>query len=108
MAHPFQNILVGQILLSTVARKEMPEGVEFVLLGVLEAALPAQGLEIPPKLFWRDRPVARHKECQFGLPWQGYDNGPQSSRVDWNESVFLVLEFAFTSAPANVSDINSS
>jgi len=39
MPHPFENVLVGHILLGTVTGKEMPEGMQLVLLRILKAAL---------------------------------------------------------------------
>ncbi len=37
VAHPFQNVFVGQILLSTVTGEKMSESVKLVLLWILEA-----------------------------------------------------------------------
>jgi hypothetical protein len=42
MPHPFEDIFVGQILLSTIAGKEMSEGMQLILSGIFKTTLPAQ------------------------------------------------------------------
>ena len=64
VAHPFQDVFVGQILLSTIAGKEMSERVQLVLLGILKSTLSAQVLEIVPEFLRGDLSVFGHEENQ--------------------------------------------
>ncbi len=83
----------------------MPEGMQFVLLGVFETTLPAQALQISPQLLRRDLPAVRHKEYQVRFSRQGSKDRFKFSSVDGNNSVFLVLGFAIASAALYVNHI---
>ena len=65
VAHPFKDILVGQVLLRAVAGKEMPEGVQLVLSGLSKVALGTEPLEISSEFLGRDSLAIRHQEHKF-------------------------------------------
>ena len=63
MTHPFKDILVGQVLLGTIACKKVPEGMQLILPWICKAALLAQVLQINQQLLLRNQLLIQRQIC---------------------------------------------
>ena len=68
MAHPFQGVLIGQVLLGTVAGKEVPKGMQLILVGIGKAAFLTETFQVGQQFLLAHLWTIGHLKNRFRYP----------------------------------------